>query len=122
MIDIILITHIAFQFLFYGTIFIIRAKKNPALPPEAKIASIKVGKISLIYNLFFLLITIMVKIFMPKYILAAFAILGGIFFLIFGIFFTELLQKKKSIKIMLSISGIILIICGFLFLAAGFIS
>ncbi len=118
MIDIILITYIAFQCLFYGPFFISRAKKNPALPPEAKTASIKVGKISLIYNLSFLLITIMIKIFMPKYVLATFEILGGIFFLIFGLLFTELLKKKKSIKIILSISGIILIIGGFISLIA----
>ena len=118
MIDIILITYIAFHCLFYGPLFISRAKKNPALPPEAKTASIKVGKISLIYNLSFLLITIMIKIFIPKYVLATFEILGGIFFLIFGLLFTELLKKKKSIKIILSISGIILIIGGFISLIA----
>ena len=118
MIDIILIIHIAFQCLFYGPFFISRAKKNPALPPEAKTASIKVGKISCIYNICFFVIMLMAIIFKHDYLLAAFAFFSGIYYLIFGLLFTELLKKKKSIKIILSISGIILIIGGFISLIA----
>lgn len=118
MIDIILITYIAFQCLFYGPFFISRAKKNPALSSEAKKSTIKVGKISCIYNICFFVIMLMAIIFKHDYLLAAFAFFSGIYYLIFGLFFTKLLKKKKSIKIILSISGIILIIGGFISLIA----